>query len=75
MYKPEGVVGSLVTPFDKEGNILEAAFRELISQIDAGVHGIGIVPNTGEFINLTLDDIKRLVDVCVTRSRTGCLLP
>lgn len=66
MYKPEGVVGSLVTPFDKEGNILEAAFRELISyQIDAGVHGIGIVPNTGEFINLTLDDIKRLVDVCV----------
>ncbi len=70
MYKPEGVIGSLVTPFDREGNILEAGFRELISyQIEAGVHGIGIVPNTGEFINLTLDDIKRLVNVCVDEVR------
>jgi 4-hydroxy-tetrahydrodipicolinate synthase len=66
MYKPEGVVGSLVTPFDKNGNIMEEGFRELISyQMNAGVHGIGIVPNTGEFINLTMDDIKRLVDITV----------
>ena len=51
MYRPEGIICSLVTPFDREEKLIEDGFRDLISyQIEQGVHGIGVAPNTGEFI-------------------------
>lgn len=70
MYKPHGVIASLITPFDQNGNVKEDALRKHISWVvDAGVHGIGIAPNTGEFVNLTLDDIKRLTDVAIDEAK------
>lgn len=77
MYKPEGIISSMVTPFDNEENIIEDSFRELISyQIEQGCHGIGVAPNTGEFINLTFDDLKRLIDISVdeVKGRTGVII-
>lgn len=67
MYeKPFGIQASLITPFDVSGNIKEDAFRKHISwQIESGVHGIGVGPNTGEFINLQFTDIKKIVDIAV----------
>ncbi|MDL2264267.1 dihydrodipicolinate synthase family protein [Synergistaceae bacterium OttesenSCG-928-I11] len=70
MYKPYGVLASLVTPFDKDGGIKEKALREHIAWVaDAGVHGIGVGPNTGEFVNLTFDDIKKLTDIAVDAAK------
>jgi 4-hydroxy-tetrahydrodipicolinate synthase len=70
MYRPYGVIASLVTPFDKDGSIKEKAFRDHIAWvIEGGVHGIGIGPNTGEFINLTFDDTKRLTDIAVDAAK------
>ncbi len=70
MYKPEGMISSLVTPFDKDENIIEDGFRELISyQIEQGSHGIGVAANTGEFINLTFDDLKKLIDISVDEGK------
>jgi len=77
MYKPEGIISSMVTPFDDEENIIEESFRELISrQIDEGVHGIGVAPNTGEFINLTFNDLKKIVDISVdeVKGRVGVIV-
>jgi len=77
MYKPEGIICSLVTPFDKEENIIEDGFRQLIShQIEQGIHGIGVAPNTGEFINLTFDDLKKLINISVdeVKGRTSIVV-
>lgn len=66
MYKPHGIISSLVTPFDADGRIDETAFRQLIDfQLRAGVDGIALAPNTGEFINLTPDEIRRLTEIAV----------
>ena len=60
MNKPFGVQASLITPFNNDGSVKEEAFRKHISwQIESGVHGIGIGPNTGEFVNLEFHDIKK----------------
>jgi len=67
MYeKPFGVQASLITPFDVSGNIKEDAFRKHISWIvESGVHGVGVGPNTGEFVNLQFSDIKKVVQIAV----------
>lgn len=69
MNKPIGVQSSLITPFDVSGAIKEEAFRKHISwQIESGVHGIGVCPNTGEFVNLEFSDIKKIVDIAVSEA-------
>jgi len=77
MYKPKGIISSMITPFDDDENIIEESFRELISrQIDAGVHGIGVAPNTGEFINLTFNELKKIIDISVdeVKGRVGIIV-
>ena len=71
MYeRPFGVQASLVTPFDVSGDIKEDAFRKHISwQIESGVNGIGIGPNTGEFVNLQYSDITKIIDIAVDEAR------
>lgn len=70
MNKPFGVQASLITPFNNDGSVKEEAFRKHISwQIESGVHGIGIGPNTGEFVNLEFHDIKKLIDIAVDEAK------
>jgi 4-hydroxy-tetrahydrodipicolinate synthase len=70
MDKPFGVQASCITPFDEEGNIKEEAFRKHISwQIESGVHGIGVGPNTGEFINLEFEDVVKMVNIVVDETK------
>jgi 4-hydroxy-tetrahydrodipicolinate synthase len=70
MLKLRGIISSLVTPFDEKENINENEFRKLISmQISQGAHGIGVAPNTGEFINLTFADIQKLIEISVDEVR------
>lgn len=62
MFKPTGIQASVITPFDDHGNFMEEAYRKHLSWlIDTGIHGIAIGANTGEFINMTFEELKEVV--------------
>ncbi len=63
--KLEGVFPALVTPFDKEKELDEEAFRSLIQHIFDHVDGFVPCGTTGEFDYLTVDERKSLFDVCI----------
>ena len=61
----KGVIPALVTPF-RDGRIDEEAFRRLVErQIEGGVHGVAPVGTTGETATLSLEEHKRVVELCV----------
>ena len=40
MFKPYGIIAALVTPLDKEENLMEGALKEVIGYaLEGGVHG------------------------------------
>jgi len=61
----KGVFPALVTPFDKEENVDEAAFRNLIRHVLPYVDGLVPCGTTGEFPYLTREEQKRLVEIAV----------
>ena len=68
MYKPEGILPALVTPFTDDGKAVdEERLRNLVSYcIELGVHGVVPCGTTGEFVNMTTEEkqfaIKTVVD-------------
>jgi len=57
---------ALVTPFDADGAIDEAAFRLNVEQcIEGGVNGLLVSGCTGEFWSLSADERARLYKLCV----------
>lgn len=62
-----GIQVALVTPFTADGSeIDEASLRAHIERlIAAGVHGIVPTGSTGEFTALTLEEHKRVTEICV----------
>lgn len=59
-----GVFPVIVTPFTKEGDIDEAAFRLVIDrQIADGVHGIVAIGSTGEWFSLNEQEQIRLYSI------------
>lgn len=64
-FKLEGVFPALVTPFKKNKEIDENAFRELINYVIDNVNGIVPSGTTGEFVNLSFDEQKKLIDIAV----------
>ncbi len=65
MFKPKGIIPALVTPFTKGGKELdEEQLRSLVNHcIELGVSGVFPCGTTGEFVNLTVDEKKRVIDV------------
>jgi len=61
----KGVFPALVTPFDKDENVDEAAFRHLIRHCLPYVDGLVPCGTTGEFPYLEGEEQKRLVDIAV----------
>ena len=61
----KGVYPALVTPFDKNGDIDEDGFRELIRHVLPNVDGLVPCGTTGEFNYLTAEEQKRLVEIAV----------
>jgi len=61
----KGVFPALVTPFDKEENVDEAAFRSLIRHCLSHVDGLVPCGTTGEFPYLEVEEQKRLVEIAV----------
>ena len=68
MYKPEGILPALVTPFTDDGKAVdEERLRSLVNHcIGLGVHGVVPCGTTGEFVNMTTEEkqftIKTVVD-------------
>lgn len=61
----KGVITALITPL-RDGKVDEAAFAQLLErQIAAGIHGVVPMGTTGESASLTLDEHKRVVELCV----------
>ena len=67
MFKPEGIYPALVTPFTDDGKqVDEERLRNLINFcIEMGVNGLVPCGTTGEFVNLTVEERKRVIKIVV----------
>ena len=64
-----GAFTALVTPF-KNGKIDEEAYRAFIEwQIEQGIHGLIPLGSTGEFLSMTPDERRQVIEVCVAEAR------
>ncbi len=63
MFKPQGIIPALVTPFSEDKRqVNEEALRNLVDRcIDWGVSGIVPCGTTGEFVNLTDEEKKKVI--------------
>jgi 4-hydroxy-tetrahydrodipicolinate synthase len=65
-FKLEGVLPAVVTPFDKNEEFDEQAFRHLIEWlIEKGINGIVPCGTTGEFSQMKHEERQRVIEVCV----------
>jgi 4-hydroxy-tetrahydrodipicolinate synthase len=67
MFKPHGILPALVTPFTEDGKqVDEEALRNLVDHcMELGVSGVVPCGTTGEFVNLTTEEKKRVIEVVV----------
>jgi len=60
-----GSFAVIVTPFQQNGDIDEAAYRKIINYvIEAGCHGVITTGSTGEFFLMSPEERKRVVEIC-----------
>ncbi|QQE79801.1 2,4-dihydroxyhept-2-ene-1,7-dioic acid aldolase [Alicyclobacillus sp. SO9] len=68
MDKFRGSIVPLVTPFQENGEIDEAAYKDLIEwQIESGSHGISCCGTTGEPSSLSFDERKYMLELTVSQ--------
>ena len=64
-----GSFAVIVTPFAEDGDIDEAAYREVVDLvIEDGCHGIISAGSTGEFFLMTHDERKRVFSIAVNQA-------
>lgn len=73
MYRPEGINVAFMTPFTNEGRIDEQVVREMAEWLVVkGVHGIFPVSTCGEFMHMSIEERKWLMDVTIDQVRGRC---
>jgi len=60
-----GIFPALVTPFARDGQVDEAAYRALIRHVLPHVNGVVPCGTTGEFVYLTAEERKRVVEIAL----------
>jgi len=66
----KGVMPALVTPFNNNFEIDEAALRNLIDfVIDKGVTAIIPCGTTGEFTNMSIEERKKVIEIAVNQAK------
>ena len=66
----EGVLPAIITPMDSDGNLNEAAFREVMEwNIQAGVTGFWVAGGTGESVMLDDEENMRIADIAADQNR------
>ena len=70
MFKPTGIMPALVTPFTEDGKqVDEGQLRALVDYcITQGVHGLVPCGTTGEFVNMSVGEKKRVIEVVVDQA-------
>ena len=65
MKKFRGTYTVLITPFTADGRkVDEAALRRLVDfQIEEGIHGLIPLGSTGEFLSVTPDERRQIVEI------------
>jgi 4-hydroxy-tetrahydrodipicolinate synthase len=70
MQQLSGIIPPIVTPFTADGEIDEAAFREVIQfTLSKGVHGVCVGGSSGEGHTLSPEEFRRLMVICVEEVR------
>jgi len=65
-FEPEGIIPSMVTPFDSKDRLNEAVLRKLTNYlINGGVHALFAIGSQGEFYTLTREEKKRITEIVV----------
>ncbi|UFT98785.1 4-hydroxy-tetrahydrodipicolinate synthase [Radiobacillus kanasensis] len=66
MFKPNGIIPALVTPFDEAGKVNEAILRKLVrNTLEAGCHGVFGLGSNGEFFSLSAEEKLQIARVVV----------
>jgi 4-hydroxy-tetrahydrodipicolinate synthase len=64
-----GVLSALLTPFDDQGTLDEAALRRVVDRnIDGGVHGVVACGSTGEFTTLSGSERRLVVETVIDQA-------
>jgi 4-hydroxy-tetrahydrodipicolinate synthase len=64
-----GVLSALVTPFDRQGAVDEAALRRVVDRnIEGGVHGVVACGSTGEFTTLSGAERRLVVETVIDQT-------
>lgn len=63
-----GTYTVLITPFTADGGAVDVpALRQLVNwQIEQGIHGLIPLGSTGEFLSMTPDERRLVIETCVT---------
>src|SRR5688572_20422056 len=65
-FLPQGIIPAVWTPTDGNGKLLKEGFRHNIEvMIAAGVDSLLVLGSTGEFIHLTVDSRKEVMDAAL----------
>ena len=64
-FKPRGVLPALVTPFTADETVDEAGLRALVRYVLPHVDGVVPCGTTGEFVYLTPDEQKQIIEIVV----------
>lgn len=68
-FTPNGIYTAIVTPFTKDDEVDEACLRRLIDfQIDEGAAGLLVIGGSGEFVSLTPDERRRVIDIALDQT-------
>ena len=69
------ILPALVTPFDSEGNLAEQVLRDLVRwNLKKGVSGFYVNGSTGEFLNLSIAERKRMLEIVFEEADENSLI-
>ncbi|MGH1479489.1 MAG: dihydrodipicolinate synthase family protein [Geminicoccales bacterium] len=71
MARFRGTYTVLVTPFTANGSSIDAeALKRLVNwQIDEGIHGLIPLGSTGEFLSISREERRQVVEICVAEAK------
>lgn len=70
MFKPEGIIPAMITPFTANDEIHEQGIRQLVNRfIDAGAQGIFCLGTNGEFFSLSYDEKVRIAEIAADEAK------
>ncbi|MEI7025565.1 4-hydroxy-tetrahydrodipicolinate synthase [Paenibacillus sp. y28] len=70
MLQPTGIIPAMITPFDSNQHIDEAALRQLVRRLmGANVHGLFCLGTNGEFFSLTADEKLRVAEIVIEEAK------